>query len=213
MPQKKAKKAVRRNTPQQGGHPRASTKATLDDFIKNGKPVRGFSNLDSGTYDGYIKAGSALLDQKADGGDRCTMTLVTEVPDKDGNLVEKEQRKRDDLSTQFGYNLLLGDLANMDFPVPTTRAELGQMLSETDNLKIKFWVGKPQDEFPPKVRINELLEDQGSSPASSDEPTVTKAAIDAMSDDTKVALAEEYGIDHAKLDWDELDKELYNLAG
>jgi hypothetical protein len=87
------------------------------------------------------------------------------------------------------------------------------MLSETDNLKIKFWVGKPQDEFPPKVRINELLEDQGSSPASSDEPTVTKAAIDAMSDDTKVALAEEYGIDHAKLDWDELDKELYNLAG
>jgi hypothetical protein len=139
------KKAVRRN---QGGG--------LDDFLRNGEAVAGFNNLPTGVYDGHIKPGSALLEVKQGGGERVTMFLIVDSGEFEG----REQRKRDDLTSQFGVNLFLGDLKAMELGEPKTKREFAEALAETDGLKVKFWVSEPKDEFPPKVRINELLEGQ-----------------------------------------------------
>jgi hypothetical protein len=193
---KKVKKAVRKS----GG-------SQLDTFIRNGEPVRGFSNLPTGVYDGYIKAGSAVLEPKEGGGDRVTMFLVVTAPD---DYKDREQRKRDDLSTQFGYNLFLGDLTNMEFAAPTSREELGQILSETDNKAVRFWVGQSSGEFPPKVRINELLEDQGGAPA--EESDVWSAEdIAGLSEADKEALAKQNDINPDDFTWEELDEKLVGL--
>ena len=163
---------------------RRSQESSLDDFLRNGTPVRGFNNLPTGTYDGHIKAGSALLEEKENGGKRVTMFLVVDS----GDFKDREQRKRDDLTSEFGVNLFLGDLEAMELAVPTTTREFADVLAETDNLKVKFWVGKPSDEYPPKVRINELLEGSSKSETKDESPepasdTPTKKEIRQLGKD------------------------------
>jgi len=175
---KKSKKALRRGSA-----------SDTDQFFRDGVPSR-FSNLPEGTYDGYIKAGSFIIEPKEGGGHRASCTLVVTAPEE---FEEKTQTMRCDLSTQVGVNIFLGELEKLEFDQPASLKEAGELLSETDNMAVRFWVGPEQEDYPPKVRFNERLEgDEGSAEeaAPEDEPDdyYTAEQVLAMSSEELEAL-------------------------
>lgn len=144
-------------------------KSQTDDLFSSGKPSSGFMNLPSSTYEGFIKPGSAVIEPKDSGGHKASLTLVVTAPEE---FEGKEQTMRCDLSTQVGVDIFLGQLVNvLGFDQPSSAKETAEILEETDKMKVRFWVGPEQGEFPPKVRLNELLEDsdEDSDSDSSDE--------------------------------------------
>jgi len=194
--QSKRKKAVRRQA------------ADTDDFFRKGEPASGFNNLPEGTYEGYIKAGSAIIEPKDSGGHRASCTLVVTSPQEHE---EREQVKRNDLSTQVGVNIFLGELKTLGFDQPKNVKEAAEMLAETDNVPVRFWVSPPQDDYPPKVRFNERLEGNGgpSEAPSAEEEYYTREEILAMDEEKICALnkEEELGLDPDDYDtWEEFNE-------
>lgn len=141
-------------------------KSQTDDLFSSGEPSSGFMNLPTGTYEGFVKPGSAVIEPKDSGGHKASLTLVVTAPEEHE---DKEQSMRCDLSTQVGVNIFLGQLETLGLDQPSSVKEAAESLEETDNKKVSFWVGPEQGEFPPKVRINELLEDSDDPDSGSGE--------------------------------------------
>jgi len=213
MAKKFSKKKLGRN------HRRKSSET--DDYFREGEPSR-FSNLPKGTYDGYVKAGSWLIEAKESGGHRSLCTLVVTSPEEFKNRV---QVKRDDLSTQVGVNIFLGELEALELGQPKSLRECSEILADTDNLRVRFWVGEPRDENPPKVRFNERLEEANGAEEDEDvdedaeEETeekskkkgkskkneYTKKEIRSMDEDELTELIENEGLDIDPDDFDSWD--------
>lgn len=197
---KKAKKKKKKRPMTRG---RGSGTSEVDQMFRDGVPSTGFSNLPPGTYEGYVKPGTALIEVKDSGGHRCQITLVVTSPEEFAGNKEtdpREQVARYDLTTQVGVDILLGELETMELGQPDTLEEAGKMLAESDNIPVEFWVGVPKDEFPPKVRINarleeDLTDEKAAKGGESKEPEYTKAEIKKMSDDELDDLAKEEGLD------------------
>lgn len=132
-------------------------KVNLNDLLATGEPQVGLSNLAEGTYEGLIKAGSAMMEPKGNGkdGNRVKYQLIVTAPEE---LAKRIQGVRHDLSTQVGVNIFLGEIAKMGFEQPHSEEEIGECLVAMDDLPVEFWVGPKKDDFPPKVRINSVLE-------------------------------------------------------
>lgn len=165
---------------------KGSSSAEIDRLFADGEPAEKFSNLPTGTYDGIIKPGSAVIEPKRDASHqyRASLSLVVTEPEE---FKDRTQLARYDLSTQIGVNIFLAELATLDVGQPKNLKEAAEMMEETDNLPVRFWVSEPQDEFPPKVRINERLEgngnDGGSSSGGDDNPFDIGDRVTAAIDD------------------------------
>ena len=185
MVKKQKKKPTRRLAPRAGAVSPAST--PTDDFFHNGMPSSGFNNLPTGVYDGYIKPGSFIIEPKPKGGHKASCTLV--VPAEEGGQEDRTQAMRCDLSTQTGVDIFLGELKILGFDQAKCLKEASEMLPETDNVPVRFWVGVPKDENPPNVRFNERLEGAGSleSPA---EPTPEASSGDYYTREEILAMDE-----------------------
>jgi len=187
-------------------------KSKTDDFFANGEPSSGYNNLPEGTYEGVVKPGSAIIEPKESGGHRASMTLVVTSPEE---YEDREQIFRCDLSTQVGVNIFLGQLDLLGLDQPSTLKEAASALSETDDVPVRFWVGPQQDEFPPKVRINERLDDSDDDDDNDDdgedeEPEYTKKDIKKMSDEELDDLAKDNDMDPDEYDtYQELREALY----
>jgi len=174
--------------------------SSIDQMFAAGEPAEGFFNLPGNkVYDGFIKPESAIIELKVRGGDdyRARYTAVVTSPEE---FKDKEQVARFDLSTQIGVNIFLGELETLELGKPGSLREAAEMLPEMDNVPIRFWVSEPRDENPPKVRINERLE-EGNRGKDEDEDEeeeeveYTKKQIKAMSDKELDELADECGLD------------------
>ena len=198
---KKSKKTTKNLSKNKGG-------SDADDLFANAEPSTGFNNLPEGTYEGYIKEGSAVIEPKDGGGRKASMVLVVTSPE---DHEDRTQTLRCDLSTQIGVNIFCGELEKLGLGKPDTFKEAAEILSETDNVPVRFWVGPQKDEFPPKVRINERLEDDDNDGEDvTENDTYTKADIKKMTDEELEALADELEIDHESYDeWDEVRDAIY----
>ena len=180
-----------------------SKKSNGNKLFSGVKPVSGFSNLPQGTYEGYIKPGSALLEPKQDGsGYRAVMTFIVSSPEEYEN---RSQRYSQDLTSDFGKGLFLGMLETLGFnPEIETDEEAADILSQTDNIPIRFWVGEEKDEFPPRVSINERLEDEDA------EDTEDEDVEDVEDEDED----EDEEVEYTKKDIRKMsDKDIDELAG
>jgi len=182
------------------------------------KPISGFSNLPAGTYEGYIKPGSAVLEPKPDGGGyRAKLVLVATSPDEYEN---REQRYSQDLTSEFGKGLFLGMLETLGFNAEIdTIEDAAEIMAQTDNIPVRFWVGEPRDEFPPRVSINDRLDDEDGedtenededADGTEEEEEYTKKDIKKMSDEELDELAEELDLDPDEYDtYKELREAIY----
>lgn len=197
----KVKKAQRRSSRSNRGG------SDIDSMFANGEPAERFYNLPSGTYEGIIKAGSALIEEKPDqkGSYRASCVLVVT---EDGEYEDKEQQARFDLSTQIGVNIFLGELDTLEIDKPDNLRDAGDALSEMDGLAVRFWVSEPKDEFPPKVRFNEKLESTNGGRPETASVEYTKKDIKAMSEDELTALAKENNLNPDDYSWEELEEKL-----
>lgn len=142
----------RNRAPAAGGRGR---EASDEKFFAGIQPAERFSNLPPGTYEGFVKPGSAQIEEKPNKtGKRAVMTLVVTSPQEFEN---RQQRFVCDLSTDIGKSIFLGELKTMGFGEPVSLREAADILADTDNLAVSFWVSEPKDENPPKVRINDIL--------------------------------------------------------
>jgi len=227
MPTKKSKKRNARPS-RDAGRSRSNRSSNIDELFANGEPAEKFSNLPGNkTYEGHIKAGSAIIEPKSDSKDdyRASFILIVTSPKE---YKDRQQMARFDLSTQIGVNIFLAELETMELGAPSSLKEAAEMLEETDEVPVRFWVSEPEDEFPPKVRINERLEGNGgnSSPDSgqSSSPQYTKAEIrklgkdadnnDDAAMDELIALAKESDFNEADYDtWMALAKDIIDDLG
>lgn len=202
--------AKRRKTkiPQQtSSRSRAPRPNGLDDLLAAADPDA-MAWLDSGTYEGYIKPKSGRLELKGQGqGYVAHMDFITVI-----NGEESTQHYFQDLSTQTGVNIFTGHLRVLGFEKPETKDEAADCLKEVDNLAIKFFVGKPRGEFPPNVRILDLIEGEPSSEADSEDAEdqqgpYTKEEVNAMSDEELERECLACGMPQEEFDslgWDEV---------
>jgi hypothetical protein len=187
---------------------------------KTSKPVIG-GNLPRGTYEGYIKPGTWIIEPKKDGGDKSSFTLVVTAPEEyEGRM----QIARFDLSTEFGIGVFKGQLITLGFEEPQSISEAAELLSETDGLYVRFYVSEPKDEFPPSVRINERLDEPEETTGPGEESEggevetpselPTRDDIKKMHHDELASLAEENDIDPDDYPTDvKLRKEIYAALG
>lgn len=206
-----AKKAVKKKTSKKVAKKTEDTSDT-DALFAGGEPATGFSNLPEGTYEGYIKPESAIIEPKDGGRHKASLVLVC----TDDEYENRTQTARYDLSTQIGVNIFLGDLDKLGFSQPTSVKEAAELLPETDNVPVRFWVGPQRDEYPPKVRINERLEEENgtSEDVSLDDDAYTKKDVMALTDDETEALADELEIDHTQYEeWSEVRKVICEELG
>lgn len=185
------------------------SKSQTDDFFSNGEPSSGFNNLSEGTYEGFIKPGSAIIEPKESGGHKASLILVVTAPEEHE---DKEQAMRCDLSTQVGVNIFLGQLELLGLDQASSVKEAAEALGDTDDVPVRFWVGPQQDEYPPKVRINERLEDSddGEEAEEPAEDDYTKKDIKKMTEEELDDLAKELKMDPDDYEtYDKLRKDLY----
>jgi len=205
-----AKKAVKHSK-------RSSSKSSggnIDSLFKTAVPSRGFRNLPTGTYDGFVKPGSAIIEPKSKGSSDYKASLVL-IVSEEGDFENREQTARYDLSTEVGVSIFMGDLEAMELGKPSNLAEAAEMLSDSDDVPVEFWVSEPKDEFPPKVRINERLEEGEASEVEEPEETeelLTAKEIKAMSEDELTTLAKDNDLDPDDFEsWEDLAAELITL--
>lgn len=190
-----------------------SKKSNGNNLFKDIEPVSGFSNLPKGRYEGFVLPGSAVIEPKRDApGYRAVARFVVTSPDKYKN---RQQRYIQDLTSEFGKGLFLGMLGAFDLSTEiSTIEEAAEVLAETDNVHIRFYVGEPRDEYPPRVSVLERLEDEQDDDDAEDddveddedteeeeeeedveEEEYTKKDIKKMSEEELDELAEEVGLD------------------
>ena len=189
----------------------------IDSLFKTAVPSRGFRNLPTGTYDGFVKPGSAIIEPKSKGSSDYKASLVL-VVSEEGDLESREQTARYDLSTEVGVSIFMGDLEAMELGKPSNLAEAAEMLAESDGIPVQFWVSEPKDEFPPKVRINERLEGESAEASEDGEPEepeedpLTAVEITNMEEPELATLAKDNDLnpDHYET-WEDLAAELITL--
>jgi len=209
---KKSKKSKKQQTRKSKKALRKGSTST-DKLFADGVPSR-FSNLPEGTYDGYIKPGSFIIEPKEDGsGHRALCSLIVTSPEE---FEGRTQVKRSDLSTQIGVNIFLGELETLEFDQPASLEEASELLAETDNIPVRFWVGPQNDEYPPKVRFNERLEGEGGredeaedesedeteDESEEEESEYTKKDIKKMDEEALTQLIEDEALDIDPDDYD-----------
>lgn len=155
----------------------ATSVSDIDALFASGVPSVGFVHLPEGDYEGRIKAGSAVIETKDNGGHRMTLTLQTTSPSK---YVNREERYYCDLSTQVGVNIFLGLLETLQLGKPTSLAEAAELLAQTDDLLVKFHVAAAKDDYPPKVYINERLEEGEGNVGEEENTGITADDIQTM---------------------------------
>lgn len=190
-----------------------SSKSKDSKFFDGIDPLTGYNNLPSGTYEGYIKPGSAVIEDKDDGGQRAVITFVVTSPEEHE---DREQVGRYDLTSDVGKGIFLGQLVVLGLDEPSTLKEAASALSETDDIPVRFWVGPEEGEFPPKVRINERLDDSGDNDdgdgdnGEDEESEYTKKDIKKMSDEELDDLAKDNDMDPDEYEtYQELREALY----
>lgn len=127
---------------------------SVDKMFANGEPQVGYQHLPKGRYEGFIVLGSWVIKEKDKGGNESQVRLKCTTE----GFVGREQIGRWDLTTQVGINIFQGNLIALGFEKPRSLKEAAEMVAETDNIPVKFYVGEQKDEFPPKVSILERLE-------------------------------------------------------
>jgi len=197
-----------------------SSGGNIDALFKGATPSRGFRNLPTGTYEGFVKPGSAIMEPKSKGSQDYKASLVL-VVSEDGDLQGREQTARYDLSTQVGVDIFTGDLEAMELGKPESLAEAAEMLADSDGISVEFWVSEPKDDYPPKVRISERLEgdadtstydDSDDDDADDADGSLSAEDIRAMSEEELTELAADNDLNPDDYEtWEELADVLVNL--
>ena len=194
-----------------------SKTGTTDELLKTAEPIEGFKDLPRGEYEGHIKAGSAALVSK--GNDQHSAKILL-VVDDGGEQDGESQRYRQDLSSEFGMGLFLGVMKTLELGKPKDKKEMAKLLAETDDLRVRFFVGNKNEEYGANVYINELLEggkhkadkdEEPEEPESNGDEDWTAESIADLSEKEMTKLAEDEGLDPDDFTWEELEAELVDI--